>query len=274
MQEKKKPTGPARWIDRFLEWYCADHLFEEIQGDLHEAYFHRSQQQGPKKANFRFFIDVLTFFKPSSFKKVEKPSDPSPMYRNYLKSALRNFSRNKVYGSINLLGLVIGVASCLFIALHVIEELSYDEFHSKSSNKYRVVMDMLNNNELSVKSAVTFPAVGPGLQEEMPEVIDMTRIIPFGKGVYRVNQPDGTPIHFNEENAVYADANFFQMFGFKLLKGNPEEVLAQTQQTVMSASTAERYFGEADPMGKTVVHAGRDFIVTGVMEDFPDNSHM
>ncbi len=274
MSQKQKDQGPARWIDRFLEWYCADNLVEEIQGDLHEAYYHRSQRQGSKKANFRFFLDVVTFFRPSSFKKVEKPTDPSPMYRNYIKAAFRNFSRNKVYGSINLLGLVIGVASCLFIALHVLEELSYDSFHPRVKNKYRVVMDMINNGQLSTKSAVVFPAVGLGLEAEIPEVTDMCRILPFGGGVYSVTQADGTLIRFNEDRGVYADENFFRMFGFQLLEGNIDEVLTKSNQTVLSESTAARYFGEENPIGKSLRYRGEDYIVAGIMADFPENSHM
>ena len=197
------------------------------------------------------------------------------MFRNYFKVSFRNFARNKVYSSINLSGLVVGVAACLLITLHVLEELSYDNFHSDSDRIYRVVMDRHGKNGLNARSAVVYPAVGPGLINDFPEVEDATRILPSGYGVYSVQHDDGTLVRFNEENAVMADSNFFHMFGFKLLDGDPAQVLSKKNQIVLSQSAAQRYFGSESPVGKTIKWLGtREAVVTGVYEDFPENSHM
>ncbi len=197
------------------------------------------------------------------------------MHRNYLNSALRAFNKNRTYGSINILGLVLGLTSCLLITLHVMEEFSYDNFHPDHPNLYRLIMEFNVPGQTPIKSAPVYPSVGPVFTKSFPEVENFTRILPFGEGVYSVKKPDGTLIRFNEEKAVFADDNFFQTFGFKLVKGDPMNILTEQHQTVLSASTAKRYFGSEDPIGKSISFRGRrDYIVVGVMEDFPENSHL
>ncbi len=264
---------PPRWANRFLEWYCANHLVDEIQGDLHEAHFHRQKEHGSTKAGWWFVWDVIRFFRPSSFSKYQINSNQLKMFKDHIKLGFRIFRRNKIYSSINLSGLVLGIACCLLISLHVIGELSYDDFHPE--NTYRVVMDMYKKNELSARSTPVYPAVGISLNEDFPEVEDFTRILPFGGGVYSVETEAGQLIRFNEDKGVYADENFFSMFGFDLVKGNPEEVLSQPDQIVLSESAAKRYFGDSDPIGKNISFRGEHtLVVTGVMQDYPKNSHM
>ena len=266
---------PNRRIDRLLEWFCADHLMEEIQGDLHEAFYHRSQQIGRFWANGWFLLDVLRFYKPAYIRMFQTDHNMLSIHQNYFNAAIRNFRKNVGYSLINLLGLVLGTTCCLLISLHVLEELSYDSFHKDSANTYRVVMNMYNNNELSTKSAPVYPGVGPVFMDENPEVLDFVRILPFGSGVYSVRKENGTVLRFNEARAVYTDPNFFKLFGFKLLDGNPAQVLNEPNQTVLSKSAAKRYFGDENPIGKTILYRGtREYMVTGLMEDFPENSHM
>ena len=274
-REEGSYQSPPKWADRFLSWYCSDELIDEIQGDLYEAYHNNCIRQGSKKANWRFIKGVLSFCKPSSFQKNKRYSNSMDMYKNYFKATYRNFINHKVYSLINLSGLVVGIVSCLLITLYIIEEFSYDRFHPKAQNTYRLVMDMYNNGELSAKSAPVYPAVGPNLVDEFPEIINYVRILPFGNGVYSVKKPNGSLVRFNEENAVLADEGFFNVFGFKLLKGNPEKVLSEKDQVVLSESAAKRYFGQEDPIGKTILFRGSNpATITGVMEDFPENSHM
>ncbi len=267
------PKPPPNWANRFLEWYCASHLIDEIQGDLHEAHFHRQKEFGVTKAAWWFVWDVFRFFRPSSFSKYQVHSNQLKMFKDYIKLGFRIFRRNKIYSSINLSGLVLGIACCLLISLHVIGELSYDNFHPE--NTYRVVMDMYKKNELSARSTPVYPAVGIAIKEDFPEVQDFTRILPFGGGVYSVKKENGQLIRFNEDKGVYADENFFSMFGFELIKGNPDEVLSQPDHIVLSESAAKRYFGEGDPVGKNISFRGEHtLLVSGVMQDYPKNSHL
>ncbi|MEL7005039.1 MAG: ABC transporter permease, partial [Bacteroidota bacterium] len=268
-------SKPFKYADKFLEWYCSDELIDEIQGDLYEAYYHRCKRMSRTKASWWFVLDVFRFFKPSSIKRYQRNPNTIDMHKNYLRSAYRNFMHNKAYSFINLFGLIVGIVSCLFISLHVMKEMSYDSFHPESENLYRVVMDMYSNNELSVKSAPVYPAIGPNFLEELPEVEDYMRILPFGNGVYSVKQQNGGLVRYNENNAVYADPNFFSLLGFKLIAGNADKVLADKNQVVLSESTAKKYFGDEDPIGKAIIYRGEtEGVVTGVMEDFAENSHM
>ncbi len=268
-------SRPPRWMDRFLEWYCADELLEEIQGDLYEAYRDRLTESGAAYARRRYFMDVLRFFKLSNIHPRLYTINTFSMFRNHLKIALRHFKKYKVDSSINLLGLVLGVASCLLIGLYVLEETSYDNFHPAGDRTYRLVMNMYENSELTVRSAPIYPAVGPALLQEFPEVEAYTRILPFGGGVYSRRDEDGGLVRYNEDKAVMADGSFFDLFGFRLLRGDKDKALAGKNQIVLSASTARKYFGKEDPIGKILVRRGQDeMTVTGIMEDFPKNSHM
>ncbi|WP_286755400.1 ABC transporter permease [Roseivirga sp. UBA838] len=263
------------WANRFLEWYCADELIDEIQGDLLEAFYYRKQTYGLRKARWWFIWDVLKFFRPSSFRKRSFNSIPIAMFKNYIVVSLRNFRKQKGYSFINLSGLVAGIAACLLISLHVLKELSYDNFHPKAESTYRVVMDMYGNGQLKVKSAPVYPAVAPALLAEFPEVEMVTRILPFGGGVYSVKTASGTLVRYNEEHAVLADANFFEMFGFELIEGDRREALNEANRIVLSESAAARYFGDKDPIGQSIYWRGtRELMVTGVFKDFPENSHM
>jgi len=199
------------------------------------------------------------------------------MLKNYFKIALRNFSRNKVYGSINLSGLLIGMISFLIISLYIFQELSYDRFHPDAENVFRIQMNRYDGEELLFESAVTFPAVGPALVADIPEVEEYMRILPFGVGVFTYEGAGARQQvkSFNEDKSVFADHNFFTYFGFELIQGEASSVLAEPMQVVISESAADRYFGNDIAIGKTLNWRGRqDYIVSGVMADMPVNSHM
>lgn len=270
-----KENQPPYWANRFLEWYCSSDLLDEIQGDLLEAFYYRTKEVGSRKAKWWFALDVMRFFRPSSFKKKSYNSNQIAMLKNYMLVSLRNFRKQKGYSFINLSGLIVGITACLLISLHVLEEVTYDDFHPKADNTYRVVMNMYGQGELKTKSAPVFAAVGPNLLTDLPEVEMSTRILPFGGGVYSVRKEDGTLIRYNEDDAVLADENFFDMFGFKLVDGDRGNVLSQPNQIVVSQSAAERYFGRDNPVGKSIFWRGTtELKVTGVFQDFPENSHM
>ena len=275
MKALKDSISPPKWANQFLEWYCNDDLIDEIQGDLVEAFHYRKQEVGHRKARLWFIWDVVRFFRPSSFKKRSYNSNQFAMLKNYLIVSLRNFKSQKAYSFINLSGLIVGISACLLISLHVMDEVSYDTFHPRAEQTYRIVMDMYGNGELKVKSAPIYPAVGPNIIEEWPEIDMYTRILPFGGGVYSKLLEDGTSIRYNEEKAVLADENFFEMFGFELIDGDIKSVLDEPNEIVLSRTAAERYFGSDNPIGESIYWRGtRELKVSGVFEDFPKNSHM
>ena len=191
------------------------------------------------------------------------------MIKNYFKIALRNLLRYKTFTAINILGLAIGMASCLLILLSIISELGYDSFHDKADRIVRVVFRGSIQGG-TMNEAHVMPPVAAALKADYPEVEQATRIRKMGnpKVIYENSA-------FRDKPAAFADANFFQVFTFPLIQGDPAQALKEPHTIVISASTAQSYFKGENPIGKELlIGDDRDlFTVTGVMADMPVNSH-
>jgi putative ABC transport system permease protein len=191
------------------------------------------------------------------------------MLRNYIKIAFRNLWRNKGYSLINLLGLSVGLCICYLIFLYVKFEKSYDSFHDKADRIYRVVTDT-KTQENAIYTDRTGGAIASSMQTDFPEVESFVRI-KFWTFLVRYKDKK-----FQEEKTFFAEPSFFSIFSFPLLKGNSKTALEQPFSVILSESAAKKYFGTEDPIGKSILLAGRGFpaTVTGIMKDFPENSYM
>ncbi|HLK98688.1 MAG TPA: ABC transporter permease, partial [Hymenobacter sp.] len=193
------------------------------------------------------------------------------MLRNYLKIALRNLWRNKVFSGINVIGLSVGLASCLLLFVYIAHELSYDDFQRKADRIVRVTMEYSMEGRVN-KIPVTGTKVAPEFGRQFPEVESGLRMINRDAVVLYGDR------QFTEKRLVFADSAFFSLFSFPLRKGNPQTALAGPNQVVLSATTAQTYFGVENPVGKTLrINTGglfRDYSVTGVVEDCPANSQI
>jgi len=191
------------------------------------------------------------------------------MLKNYIKIALRNLLRRKGYSLINILGLAIGLACCLVILLYVQDELSYDRFNTNADQIYRVHFHAFFNNR-DINIAESCAPLEPTLIRDFPEVVTATRIRSYGFPVMRYADKA-----FSEEKFYWVDSTFFKVFTLHFLEGNPEMALTQPNSVVITKETAQKYFGNDDPLGK-VLNADhrRDYIVTGVVDGFPQNSHI
>ncbi len=198
------------------------------------------------------------------------------MLRHYLKIAYRNLSRNKVFSLINILGLAIGMASSLLILQYVSHELSYDDFHAHAGDTYRITLDIYKNGEREVQSAKVTPAVGSSFQE-FSEVETFTRMVILG--------PDAVLTYedrYKGEAGIYlADSAFFDVFSYNLLQGNESSALNEPFCVVITESTAQALFKGNNPIGKDILintanldDTSLTFKVTGVLKDFPENSHL
>jgi putative ABC transport system permease protein len=191
------------------------------------------------------------------------------MLKNLLNYSLRSFKRQRSYIIINILGLSIGIACSLLIAIYVINEASYDRFNVKKDRIYRLVL----NGKLSGQEfvgAYTCAPIGPTMLREFPEVEDYLRMT--GRGPTVVEYEDQT---FTDDHVVEADSSFFNFFSIPLLKGDPKNVLNAPRRAVLSESAANRIFGNEDPIDKAI-KIGDDtvrFIISGIMADVPGNSH-
>jgi putative ABC transport system permease protein len=193
------------------------------------------------------------------------------MISNYLKIAMRNLLKYRFISSINLFGLTIGLTCCLLITTYILNELSYDKYNVKANRIYRVTRTFLDQNgAVSLKLSTIAPAFGYYLPGDFPQIEKMTRLYPN----------DATPVKykekiFNEKETAYADENLFNVFTVKVLQGNPKTALYDPYSVMLTEELAKKYFGDEDPMNKTVRLSNQyDFKVTGIYKAFPANAHM
>ena len=193
------------------------------------------------------------------------------MFSNIIKVAIRNLIRQPGYTFINILGLAIGLACSILILLYVVNEITYDSFHQKADQIYRIgVRGQMPGNELN--QAVTAAPMMEALLNDYPEVEMACRIAEFGGWLLTYEDKKFTE---TEETFKFADSTFFELFDFKLLRGDPKTVLSRPRTLVMTETAARKYFGDEDPIGKTLSVEQDTIIyeVTGLMEDVPVNSH-
>lgn len=198
------------------------------------------------------------------------------MLKNYIKIAFRNLIKRKVYTFINILGLAIGVACCLLISMYVLNELQYDRFNEHADRIFRIQQTSISPSQ--EKTAATSPfKTGPMLKAEYPHLIDNTvRFFDMQQATHTMLDREKEN-SFRESNFYFADSTFFDVFSGKLIQGNPDEVLAEPLSLVMTEERAQTYFGDENPIGKTLSFNGRRSMsleVTGIMESWPEQSHM
>ncbi len=190
------------------------------------------------------------------------------MLRNYLKIALRNLKRNKGYAFFNVFGLALGMACCALVYLYVQDELSYDGFHEKAERIYRVNLEAVPSIGMEQPIALTPNIVGPLLTREFAQVEKAVRLNVLG-GIVNYNEKT-----FEENVFVFADSTFFDIFSFQFVAGDRASVLNRPNTVVLTESAARRYFGQDNPLDKTIIYNNSDALeVTGVIEDMPANAH-
>jgi putative ABC transport system permease protein len=193
------------------------------------------------------------------------------MFRNYLKTAWRNFQKNKILSLINLGGLSAGIAAVVLIGMYIYGQANYDNFQEGKSSKYRVGFRFWQNGKL-LGDGPTFTApFAPDVQNEFPEIRSFTRI--SSERVAYVTYKDKTS---KVEDIHHADSSFFRFFSYKLLQGNPLTVLKEPYSIVLTSKTAEKLFGkDENAMGKVVrLDNQTNYIVTGIAQETPSNSHL
>jgi putative ABC transport system permease protein len=191
------------------------------------------------------------------------------MLKNYILISLRNLRKHFSYSIINVGGLGLGIATCLLLILWISHELSYDTFHEKSERLYRGSMEYSFGGQVS-KTSVSPTALLPALTS-FPEVEDGVRVYnPSAWSPFIVRHEDHV---FQETQFHFADSTFFNIFSFKLLKGNPANALTEPYSVILTEATARKYFGDTDPIGKTLlINNAQEYTVTGLLASLPDNS--
>ena len=191
------------------------------------------------------------------------------LHSNILKVALRNLQHSGWFAGINGVGLVVGLTCSMFILLYVYDEYSYDRFHTNIDQLYRLHIDVETPSEVTRFADTPGPA-GPNLVQDFPQIENMTRFVSTSALFEYGN------IEYQEDKIFFADESVFQMFSFRLTKGNPVNALAEPMSVVLDEELADKIFGDTDPIGKTLrlVDEDMEVTITGVMESLPRTSHI
>ncbi|HTE32325.1 MAG TPA: ABC transporter permease, partial [Chryseolinea sp.] len=260
---------------RLLNWFCPSELFEGIAGDLEEQFEADCQDVGQKKASRRMFWNVVRFFRPEILirNKFSSPLNEFIMIQSYIKVASRNIMKRKMYSFINAVGLSIGIAFCILIYLFIMDERSFDQFQEHKESLYRLEVQWFNTWDPSAepfsKHCWLQTTVRDALKTDFPEVEFATRFTPDTKAAFLYKDKVFT------EPITFVDKDFFAMFSFPLVAGNREKLFGDKSDIVITPEIAEKYFGEEDPLGKTVIldiGGDKEFSVAGIIQSPPSNS--
>ncbi len=260
---------PPRWASKLLEWLCPDDLLEEVQGDLQELFEERAAEAGGKQAQREYVLSVLGYMQPYAFKNKTNHSKPlyTDMFSNSLLVAWRNMVRHKVFSSINLLGLAVSLAACLLIVVFVIDEWSYDRYHTKHNRIYRVA-GFSDRGGSMLETALSNFELGPLLKNDFPFIEQVVRIDFDSDAKVQYGEQK-----FQEKGVCFADNGFFNMFSFPFLQGDAASALSGPNMVVITKQMAAKYFGKTNPLGKVLEVDKLTLKVTGVIEEVPTNSH-
>jgi putative ABC transport system permease protein len=189
------------------------------------------------------------------------------MFKNLVKTAVRHILKHPGYSFLNVLGLTLGITSALFLLIYVADEVSYDRYHEKADRIYRVSSKITETDDQFTWIVAQIP-FGPQVANDYPEVEAYVRFINMQRGLYKYEDKE-----FVEEDFFYADSALFDIFTYKVIRGDARSALLEPNKIVLTETVAARYFGDSDPVGKTLTEGTSTYEVTGVIEDVPFNSH-
>ncbi len=258
----------------FLRWFCKKELIDEIEGDLIEVYRERFERN-PRKAKFKLWKEVLQSFNRRNIGIMEKYQNwhvvaGLSMIKQYARVLFRTARKHKVYTSISVASLTLGITCASLIHLYIQKETNFDRIYTNADQIFRIN----HKSKTSGRSYAYAPLpMTPHLIESSEAVIDGTRIFKYRRA---------SPItvvkskrSFNEPRLGWADANFFEMFDLPIVNGNEKGLLDRPNTIVLSQTTAKKYFGEEDPVGQMIEFGSAEkhkLEVVGVFEDFPTNT--
>ena len=189
------------------------------------------------------------------------------MLKNLIKTAIRHIVKHLGYSILNILGLTLGITSALFLIIYVADEVSYDRYHEKADRIYRVSSTIKEPDDQFTWIVAQIP-FGPQVVHDYPEVQSSVRFINMPRALYKYEDKE-----FNEENFFYVDSTLFDIFTYKVIKGEIKSALLAPKKIILTEKIANKYFGKTDPIGKTLTTGTDTYEVTGVIQDVPTNSH-
>ncbi len=264
--------APPKLADRFLSWFCRSELLEEVKGDLHEFYRLECEQHSKVRANLKYYYHVFNFVRPFAIRSIKRSTGQLYLVFTYLNLAIRGFRKSPLFHGLNTIGLALGIAACLLIALFIQKENAYDQNFTQADQIYRIETDIFSatGTRHIVRSA---PAQGPAFQSELAGVKAFTRIRHGDTGDPQLMQFQDQS--FFENRIFYVDSTFLQIFDFALAVGNEQTALFEPNSVVLTWETAKKYFGEGQALGKILtLDQNKRLKVTGVLKPIKKNTHL
>lgn len=263
-KQGERPPVVAQWLIRRLCW-IEDR--ESILDNLREEYRECLQARGKLAARWWYRLHALRSIIPFAFFHIKWRFI---MIRNYLKIAMRNILRHKGYSFINIAGLALGLTCAILILMWVRSELSYDKFHKNANEICRVLLQYDNKNVVQEFLHGALPAA---LKKEVPEIVNASRLSPLWPLAKN-------PLKYGDKsfilNGHVADPDFFTIFSFPFVKGNPATALLEPRSVVITENTAIKLFGTKEALDQVIQFelwgGWRDVKVVGILKDFPSNS--
>ena len=198
------------------------------------------------------------------------------MFKNYFKTAWRNLMKNKIFSLINIAGLSIGMAACLLILQYISFQLSYDQFNTNAADIYRVVNDRYQDGKLIQHGTITYSGIGKAMQNDYPEVINHTRVVPWDRSIISYNTKK-----IGGQNPLSVENTFLSIFSYPLIAGNAATALKEPHSVILSQTLAKKIFGVTDNNVGTLLNkqikvgnGEAPYKITGICKDAPENSHL
>lgn len=259
--------NPPGWIRKLLSLFLEARMLEASLGDLEEKFRIKLRDKKPIwKAKLFYVIEGLGFLKMARHQKNVSTQTTINMINHTLLFFSRLVRKDKSYYLVSLLGLTLSLASFLFIMMFITDELSYDKFHEKSDRIYRVTTHLRLSDVEYNEATSQFPAA-KAFQSEFAEVEEAVRIYPVDLILESGDKKF-------QEHMLFADENFFKIFSFKLIHGDTATVLDEPSNVVLTQATAKKYFGSKSPVGKIILAEGQTLMVSGVLQDVQEQSHV
>jgi putative ABC transport system permease protein len=278
--------NPPGLFLRFFRWFCHPDLQRSIEGDLLELYHERQSQDGKRKADWKFAIDVLLLLRPGVIRPATgyHPLTSYGMLKNYLNVGIRNILKYKVFSFINVFGLALAMSVCMLILLMLSDQDRYDQFHSKRDRIYRILSDYDGSRQAYATSPYPLAAA---LKADYAGIEESTHLHPGVGGDITANG------HIVDTRGYFADPAFFKVFDFELIEGNKNTALSAPNAIIISVELAHLLFKDENPVGKTVEFSDRGlpfpqrhdgigsppvswgtFTITGVIDILHYKSHL
>lgn len=272
-------NAPPRLAQKLLLFFLKEELAEEVSGDLEERFYKVLEKQGLKKAKRNYWLQVMKYLRPFAVKKTKvKSPKVTTMQKHYFKVSWRNLLRDKAFSSIKIGGFAIGIAACILISLYIKYELSYDKHYAEGESIYRIA----NNYQEEAYSEMWANLHGPFkpiIEDYIPEVELVSRVVLWKWGNVGENhiRLADSPNNIYETGFFYADPELLEILEMPMVYGSQQKALTLPNSLVITKSKADKYFPNQNPVGQQIVlNENQDDIYTigGVIEDFPNTSHL